>query len=62
MTDSVACTHCKYSLFKFNFKFILREVYMNRVTDFLLVIRVISESRENLSQTNNCLKALFAQY
>ena len=34
---------------------------MNRLTDFLLAVRVISESRKNLSHANNCLEALFAE-
>ena len=34
---------------------------MNRLTNFHLVIRAISESRENLSQASNCLEAPFAQ-
>ena len=33
---------------------------MNRVTDFLFDVRVISESRENLSHANKCLEASFA--
>ena len=32
---------------------------MNRVTDFPLIVRAISESREKLSRVDNCLKAPF---
>ena len=54
VTDNAGCTYkASFQNSKFTRK--------NRVTDFPLVLRAVSELRENLSHANICLEAPSAQ-